>query len=154
MFKKPGLFGRVSCLPYLRLPMKIITKIASLLFVPIIIWSGMGFSVSQHYCLGMLKSESFYSPADKCANHQNQDSCAPKEFQFESNCCKDQNLNIKALEFKRFSNLEFVSLAKPLGVTILPYSFKDANAKQPLFKDHLNLPPPKKLLITIQRFQI
>lgn len=38
--------------------------------MPILLWAGAGFSLSRHYCLGMLIEESFYIEAESCSNEE------------------------------------------------------------------------------------
>lgn len=69
-----------------------------------LLWAGMGFSVSRHYCLGMLKSESFYTQADYCQekkspDHQNNESCS-------WNCCDEEWLSVAPVEVERTAQKE------------------------------------------------
>jgi hypothetical protein len=134
--------------------MQQLKKIMALLLVPVILITGIGFSVSQHYCLGMLKSESFYSPAEKCAMHENEAGCEKSQASYRSNCCEDQNLSIAGLEFKRLNEHQGtdVFLATfPLEVNHMQFVVTNTSQKP---VQNLNLHPPEKLLIAYQCFLI
>lgn len=60
-----------------------------------LLWASVGFQVEQHFCLGMLVSESFYQPSQGCAMVAGETSC-PKDLENlqAPNCCENQQLYI------------------------------------------------------------
>ncbi len=117
--------------------------------------STVGFSVSRHYCLGMLKTERFYAPAEKCAsetehNHQEEEGIT-------MNCCADEFFAIPGLQVQSQVQKEAIhSIA-----FIAPYSFQiplkvEALSNNQEFLPPSNAPPAygRNLLIRVQRFLI
>lgn len=126
----------------------------ALLLIPVILFTSIGFSVSQHYCLGMLKSESFYTPAETCAIHESEGRCEKSQNSCKSNCCEDQNLTIAGLEFKRIHEQQVKDLflaALPVKLKVAQF-FKTNTGQKPV--KNLDLHPPENLLISYQRFLI
>lgn len=78
--------------------MKLFRIIVSSILSLSLLWAGAGFSVSRHYCLGMLKSESFYTQADFCTSHSKPDS---QQERCDSDCCDEEWLSIDAIEIER-----------------------------------------------------
>lgn len=115
----------------------------------------VGFSVSRHYCLGMLKTERFYAPAEKCAgedehHHESEESIV-------MDCCADEFFAVPGLQVQSqvqenaLHTIAFIAPASfqiPLKVDVL------ANNQE--FLPPSNAPPKygRDLLIHIQRFLI
>lgn len=73
--------------------------LSSLLIATALIVSTLGFSVSRHYCLGMLAEESYYHlGSESCGMDHNEDGCDEGGSHFSKQCCDDQNLSIPGLQ--------------------------------------------------------
>ena len=126
-------------------------KIVSFLLIPILLWAGAGFLLSQHYCLDQLVSEHLYHQEEGCGmdlllgasncHDEHQDTGLNK-----SNCCKDVWIQIKHID-----TVSFDLKGKP----IVP-NFQLALPKDDLVVFHsaqispsvlLNRPPPDRRVI-------
>lgn len=118
-----------------------------------LLWAGAGFSVSRHYCLGMLKSESFYTQADFCSSHADTNT---KQESCDSDCCDEEWLSVAAIEIERSVQDELqidipkVDFQISTLITFSPRQY-DIPYPPPNFENHrLTLPD----LAQIQRFLI
>lgn len=79
-----------------------IRKFTALLFIPIFLWAGAGFSLSRHYCLGMLVEESFYFQSETCDMHRSSDSnCTDSIVIEEKDCCDDEWLQVEGIQISK-----------------------------------------------------
>lgn len=87
-----------------------IRRISTLLLIPILLWAGAGFSLSRHYCLGMLVEENFYYEAESCGmesltndfdNHSSE--CGSEAFEDHTSCCDDEWINVASVEVETSS---------------------------------------------------
>lgn len=79
-------------------------KILSLTLIPILLWAGMGFLLSRHYCFDELISEHFYHSENSCGMdillgdepcHDEHD----EDQKFEkSNCCRNEWVQIDHID--------------------------------------------------------
>jgi hypothetical protein len=138
--------------------LKAIKNIAAIFLVPLIIWAGMGFSVNKHYCLGMLKAESFYVPAEKCYMAPAESTCGNFEKIATPDCCQDETLSIAGINFQRIVDevsekvLAKTSLAIVFFQDHLPNALLKKDASWYLLAQHI--PPPLNLQIQFQQFLI
>lgn len=120
----------------------------------------MGFSVSKHYCLGMLQDVSYYSSADKCEFEVH--SCGTSKDQIidDFSCCSDQTLVFPGISIVKIEE-KIVDLFPPFSIFNLSSKF---NRSPFLSGFHLKVAdkfhpperlfPPRKINIDIQRFLI
>lgn len=82
--------------------MKWFRGILSLAMAISLILSTIGFSVSRHYCLGMLAEESFFHLGDEsCGMEDHGLSDCGEEANFtDYDCCADDNLSIPGLQIQ------------------------------------------------------
>lgn len=90
--------------------LQVFKKITALLFIPIFLWAGAGFSLSRHYCLGMLVEESLYFQSESCQadvdNHQDKD-CSEDAFVDHQSCCDDEWLNVSNVEVQKQNERDY-----------------------------------------------
>ena len=72
----------------------IMKRIVSIVFVVIVIISGIHFSFATHYCGGKIASTNFSLTGEKasCGMEATQTNCPPTRNQISSNCCDDEIL--------------------------------------------------------------
>jgi len=138
---------------------KILRGSISIALVFAVLLSGMGFTVSQHYCLGHLQSEQFFGEAEACFMESSCEAESDLSFQ-NQDCCEDVRLSIEGLSFE-------VPVAK-LKLLDLPLQFFDLSLSNPNFslanfsrpKTSSGNDPPRliktsrSILIAVQRFLI
>lgn len=97
----------------------LIRKTIALLLSPILIWASMGFSLSQHYCLGVLVEEHLYHDGASCEFEMvaeescHEDSTALDQVCTAMNgCCKDVWIQV--------DQVQIVSLLDAPSSIILP----------------------------------
>ena len=138
--------------------MKALRAILSFSLIGILLFSTMGLSVSRHYCMGMLISESFYSPSNDCGMDI-YDSCNnTDEVIFTAGCCEDENLVFKGIDvisvFKK--QLDNTHTADLQNLTIQ----LDLTPQSNRYSELSYYPPPEPkpygtdLLVRVQRFLI
>lgn len=92
--------------------MKVWHKILSLFLIPTLLWAGMGFSLSRHYCLGMLVDEAWYYVSESCERHSDfelkTESCR-ENIEESLTCCSDSWLSVAALSIQSSSQKELSS---------------------------------------------
>lgn len=100
---------------------KRIKQFGALLLIPVLLWAGAGFSLSRHYCLGMLVEENFYYEAEACESkiEQSEDDCLVSNqhtgFSIEhDDCCDDEWLNVPQVEVKNISEDKNKELPLPI----------------------------------------
>jgi hypothetical protein len=140
--------------------------------IPTLLWAGMGFSVNRHYCLGMLKSEAFYSNAAPCSElvstevaekceKENLEAC---EIIEDWSCCDSEWLNVKAVQVlvlkdKASSQMdERLPISAPLFFFAL-VKLNSLSSAVPQVKLYRPYPVPwfyngKDILIKVSRFLI
>ncbi|WP_421752294.1 HYC_CC_PP family protein [Croceimicrobium sp.] len=73
-------------------------KIFALLLIPSLLWAGMGFSLSRHFCMDLLVDEYFYFAKDSCemAFMEEVDCQAPEEQSSwsDKDCCRNEWIQI------------------------------------------------------------
>lgn len=79
--------------------MKVLKSIFSFFLIGAVLFSSVGFSVSHHYCMGMLKSEKFYSPIEKCASESSHLCEMPQGDHFDHGCCDSDFIAIPGISF-------------------------------------------------------
>lgn len=84
----------------------LIRQVLSVLLTPVLLWAGMGFSLSRHYCLGLLVEEHLYHSEEVCemqiSKHsecheehaENHSGCTQKD----EGCCKDVWLQVEGVD--------------------------------------------------------
>lgn len=160
--------------------MKALRQILAFLLVPVLLWSGAGFSVSRHYCMGMLKSESFYQPAHSCTMKAEPamasadcdgNSCSapelpatpsnPEDYQWmlELDCCQNEWLSIPGISIEKTTQHEqnitapaLVGLAQNFSRT--EFSPFATSADFPLYSDSSPPLPTAVRLALHQQFLI
>lgn len=98
-----------------------IKQISAVLLIPVLLWSGAGFSLSRHYCLGMLEEESFYFEAGSCqpeAHYKSEsksEACDLSTINSHKDCCDDEWLIVAQVEVEsndRTENPSYKSAGK------------------------------------------
>lgn len=132
--------------------------IGSLLLMSMLIFSTLGFSVSRHYCQGVLVGESFYNLGNASCNSDKEDGCEDV-CSYNFTCCGQQQLNIAGIEVLRsFHDSEEVKLPAqtPLAASAIHVAPLHHAALNPCSK----IPPPapplscREILVEVQRFII
>jgi hypothetical protein len=82
--------------------MKAFKVIMSVFLVVTLLVSSVGFSVSRHYCLGMLAEESFYHLGNESCGMI--DECDASGNHLSTHCCDDENLAIPGIQVQERSN--------------------------------------------------
>ena len=138
--------------------MKILKTIFSFSMIAILMLSTLGFSVSRHYCMGMLVEESFYSPSDGCSD-MSEDDCGSGFEMDDKGCCDDETLAVEGIQVISFlkKQVEFSPvIIYPSGLCAFQSLPEDQNTYQKLSF----FPPPEPqpygrgLLVKVQRFLI
>lgn len=137
--------------------MKKLQAILSISFIGVLLFSTVGFSVSRHYCMGMLMDESFYGVSEGCGMIADDD-CDNNKESIRMNCCDDENLV--------FAGIDVISIIKnkldaaPAFIAHFPIVdnvFPDQNIS---YEQLSFFPPPepqpygRNLLVKVQRFLI
>lgn len=151
----------------------LVRKIIALLLSPIVLWASMGFSLSRHYCLGILVDEHLYhSDAiceiesdihDDCHEEHEQNHQVQQCTKSEGGCCENIWLQVEGIDILNLSEDEYASIFKIQNNTSLPGA--SSSAKLSLRPSHLvqeftNTDPPGAIgkvltyLAHIQRFLI
>jgi len=81
-------------------------KILSLLMAPTLLWAGMGFSLSRHYCLGLLVEEHLYHSEEICELESSRHSDCHEEHadnhssctENDNGCCEDVWLQVEGID--------------------------------------------------------
>ncbi|MDZ7847964.1 MAG: hypothetical protein U5L96_15100 [Owenweeksia sp.] len=139
--------------------MKSCRAILSFALMGVLIGSTLGFSVSRHYCKGMLVQEHFYKMQSHGCCIDEDATCHDEQEQIAAKCCDEQQLSLPGIEVKRLSTENQKFLPKPASTTLC---FTVANDPQAGLSQATDIPsagPPlkphgKKLLIAVQRFII
>lgn len=137
--------------------MKWFKKIASLSLIVVVLFATVGFSVSRHYCMGMMVEESFYSPAHSCEMETFDEHHDGDTDHFKKNCCDDEQLIIPGIEVVNKGGVKSFDLTKSLALLQ-----SDKNYSEPVFENldytyTQYFPPPdedQNLLVLYQRFLI
>lgn len=137
--------------------MKKLKAILSISMLGILLFSTVGFTVSRHYCMGMLMNESFYGLSESCGM-QVDDDCDNAKESIRMNCCDDENLV--------FAGIDVISIVKnqldatPAFIAHFPI-IDNLFQEQSTSYEHLSFfPPPepqpygRNLLVKVQRFLI
>ncbi|WP_143764623.1 HYC_CC_PP family protein [Owenweeksia hongkongensis] len=137
--------------------MKKLKAILSISLIGILLFSTVGFSVSRHYCMGMLMDESFYSISEGCEVATGDD-CDNPEESIKTDCCDDENLI--------FAGIDVISIIKkqldftPALPEVFSPNFAFTIPQNTDYKLLSFFPPPeplpygKNLLVKVQRFLI
>ncbi len=102
-----------------------IKQISAVFLIPVLLWSGAGFSLSRHYCLGMLEEESFYFEAESCqpeAHYKSEsksNACNLSTINSHKDCCDDEWLIV--------AQVEVASNDRTEGHSIKPAAKQDLN---------------------------
>ena len=139
---------------------KMLKSILSVSLALALLVSSVGFSVSRHYCLGMLANESFYFLGDESCGMD--DGCESSDLHLSNHCCQDENLAVPGIEVKNRADHE-EQLLNPSQVStaiIAEELVPDLNHSLDS-KDHLANAPPsqfhpsgKDILIRHEQFLI
>lgn len=125
--------------------------------IGILLISTLGFSVSRHYCMGMLVDESYYAPSDGCGMQMN-DHDDTTHDELSTGCCDDENLVFQGIDV--ISSIKKQVDVPPSLVFSLPCIDLDASLQSPHYSDLSYYPPPivqpygRDLLVKVQRFLI
>ena len=133
----------------------------SLLSALILLVSSIGFSVSRHYCLGMLAEESFYHLGNESCG-MTADACDPAGDHLSNHCCDDENLAIPGVQVQqRVDDTEQITAANHPADLDLPQTYEVVvitdtniavhNANAPPGHTH---PTGRDILIHFERFLI
>lgn len=133
----------------------------SILFATTLLLSSIGFSVSRHYCLGMLAEESFYHLGSESCG-MTQDACDTTDNQMSTHCCEDQNLSIPGIQVQNRIGEDDADIAEnsdslpSCSVTEIDIDarFKNAIGFVPHAPPEGHHPSGKDILIHYQRFLI
>lgn len=124
------------------LPRKIVNTLLALL----LLMSTTGITLSQHYCMGRLKSAAIFTHAEHCSSNQERDPMP---------CCQDVESELKVEDLSKVS---FAYDFQPVLVSFftLPtlQDFLLDMKPQEIPTENLNLPPPDDLLVLHQVFRI
>lgn len=161
--------------------MSLVLRLWSLLMLPALLWSSMGFSVSRHYCLGLLKSERFYFSAATCAMQADtgedhldgeadhgaclmpklpiEDKPYPEDYQWleDLDCCESEWLNISPVEIEKLSTeLKLEKSSPSIGTPVLSLvNILPALNQHSLPVFTVRPPPKRQLLLSLwQRYLI
>lgn len=120
--------------------------------VPILLWAGAGFSLSRHYCLGMLVEENFYYEAESCgmdeldASIQNHNSdCDDEIIADHDSCCDDEWINVSSVQVESNPKASEQISVQELSVDPSPKVLKGSfcgEFDQVLKADYLDHGPP------------
>ncbi len=128
----------------------------------VLVMSTVGFSVSQHYCLGMLAQESFFHLGNESCSADSDADCGAETNGISKQCCDDVNLSIPGIQVQDRNPSEQESVALQDDRTS-PFSLPDFPNFGVVVNDDTNFskdPPPlhdstgKRILIHQQRFLI
>ena len=127
----------------------------------VVLLSSIGFSVSRHYCLGMLAEESFYHLGNESCGMLSSD-CASTEESLDAHCCENQNLSIPGIQIqdRLDDNKDLIDQEQAIV-----FSNNTFNSRLIIFSPEIHsrlanappensLPRGKDLLIQNQRFLI
>lgn len=140
--------------------MQLIKYISAVFLSASILLSSMGFTVSKHYCMGMLKNVSYYSTAEKCSFEKL--SCESEDEQVYSNfsCCYDQTLAIPGISIVKTDEKK-VNLFPSFSISETLLSKSDLNFLTEFqIRDFEKFAPPehspyqRNIIIEIQSFLI
>jgi len=128
-----------------------IHKIASLLLIPVVLFSTMSFGMSKHVCMDEVYSISYAGDAEDCGMEMGnyiEDLNKKCSFDFEDNCCSIEKTIIKGANTTETSNVEF-NLSNYSLLTFFIISkynlFQGTSETNNLYRDYS---PPK---VTINR---
>lgn len=143
-------------------------KAIALLLSPILIWASMGFSLSQHYCLGMLVEEHLYHDGASCEFEMvAKESCHEDPADIDqvctamNGCCKDVWIQVDQVQIVSLldapSSITLPNFAVPSSLISFRECYLESNSglSGTQFK-----PPPlnskggTEYLIDLQRFLI
>lgn len=104
-------------------------KVLSVLLAPVLLWAGMGFSLSRHYCLGLLVEEHLYHSEEVCemqvSKHsdcheehaEDHSSCTEKD----KGCCEDVWLQVDGIDVINQTGKEWqIQLANHFTAETIP----------------------------------
>lgn len=141
--------------------MKALRSIASVSLALALILSVAGFSVSRHYCLGMLAGESFYHLGNESCG-MTSGTCEAFGHQFSTHCCENENISIPGIQVdERINEDDFDSPQKvnpPSFITVDAIAQDIVFTKSSVFPAHAppdgGDPSGRDILIHYQRFLI
>lgn len=99
----------------------ILRKFIAFGLVPALLWASMGFSISRHYCLGMLVEEHLYHSTEVCESKPTMSSCHSESHsqnkaghcQSETKgCCENIWLQIEGIDVLGFADEKLAFSAK------------------------------------------
>ena len=143
----------------------LLRKSIALFMSPILIWASMGFTLSQHYCLGMLMEEHLYHNEAACAlaldegchenSNSDQSSCSSSE-----DCCKNIWIQVDQVQVLSFLDSSEGESSPSLDLKLKnEFGALKTRYRQGQSSKVQKEPPPKtkrntRYLIEIQRFLI
>ncbi|MEQ9262397.1 MAG: hypothetical protein RLP14_04460 [Owenweeksia sp.] len=143
-----------------------VKAILSVALTGILIFATAGFSVSRHYCMGMLVEESFFDWDSGCSDQTQgvchlQDAHHDKDDSLKKNCCEDENLIINGIQVLSFSKHSISGNLNPQFFTAFLYSYLRIPFSQLLDSYTFSNAPPDllkrsgaEILVWVQRFLI
>lgn len=140
--------------------MKAFKAIMSVSLAVALLVSSVGFSVSRHYCLGMLAEESFYHLGNESCGMT--DDCDASGNKLSTHCCDDENIAIPGIQVQKRTNedigfavseLDVSLIHKAHGSDSLPKLNHTSTPKAHAPPDQLS-PKGRDILIHHQRFLI
>ncbi len=119
----------------------------------------MGFSVSRHYCMGIMVEENFYLITDKCDMDTDDHCPAPKQH-LQNNCCEDEIISLPGINIVKKSSND--ARENPLVPDWRLFLLTTIIFKAPLLGYKVSIPIPsppftfteRNILIEIQHFLI
>ena len=105
--------------------MRKLQVLSSIIIASVLIVSTLGFSVSRHYCLGMLAEESFYHlGSETCGMEYEDDGCDTQGSHYSNHCCDDEILSIPGLQVQERQDSPENGKNLVLEITSVPVAYE------------------------------
>lgn len=140
--------------------MSLSKSIASVILCFSLLFSSLGFSISKHYCLGMLKDVSYFGLPEKCGSKAHSCESFKSQYQYKHSCCLDETQVFPAIPVVKTDEKDF-SLFPAFSIQIyLAENPSDYHSSDFHLKNKRKFAPPEKpippnnIRIENQRFLI
>jgi len=139
-------------------------KIFALILIPALLWAGMGFSLSRHFCMDLLVDEYLYFAKDSCdmafmeANEC--DSPESENSWGEKDCCRNEWIQICPVDtLNQEQKTSQLILSSPWQFKsqenlVLVWNCTENQVDNEVFSDPPDLYQARKFRAQIQRYQI
>jgi hypothetical protein len=97
---------------------KAIRSISALVLALLVMLSSTSFMVGVHFCMGEVKSISFFTKAEQCPKQQSNLPLCHKHMQ--SNCCQDKSVLHEGDDFK--NNMQSLTFDSPVIAVVLVHT--------------------------------